>query len=361
MHLLIATGLYPPEIGGPATYTKLFEDRLPKHGIEVSVLPFSSVRHRPRILRHIVYTWKLGTMARAADCILVQDTVSTGVPAAIVARVLRKKLIVRVPGDYAWEQGTQRFGVRDLLDDFQNKTYGLRVAFFRALQRFTVNSATRIIAPSNYLGSIVKKWLKSERPIDVIYNGVDSIRDTGAPLRRTSIDDFNLIVTAGRLVPWKGFDELIAIVAKSEWKLVILGDGPQKEYLTEKIRTLKAEDKVQLLGQVSHADAHTWFTRAAVFVLNTRYEGLSHTLIEAMAAGAPVLVTRVGGNPEVVEDCVNGLLFEAGNTVALERSLALLMQDTALRERLAAAGQARAQDFSIEKCIEKTVALFKSL
>ncbi len=360
MRLLIATGLYPPEIGGPATYTKLFEDRLPKLGTEVSVLPFSSVRDRPRIIRHIAYAWKLIQMARNVDCILVQDTVSTGVPAALVARMLGKKLVVRVPGDYAWEQGTQRFGVSDSLDDFQNRTYGIRVAAMRTMQRFTVNSATRIIAPSNYLARIVKSWLKSERPIDVIYNGVE-LSVTPEPKEDQKIEDVSLIVTSGRLVPWKGMSELIDIAARRSWKLAILGDGPEKEKLQKKINDLKAEEKVQLLGQVSYADAQIWFARAAVFVLNSRYEGLSHTLIEAMAAGAPVVATNVGGNPEVIEDGVTGLLCEVENMAALERSLALLLQDASLRERLGKAARIRAHDFSIEKCVEKTASLLKSL
>jgi glycosyltransferase involved in cell wall biosynthesis len=300
-------------------------------------------------------------MAGSADCILVQDTVSTGVPAALVARLLGKKLIVRVPGDYAWEQGTQQFGVKDSLDDFQNRSYGLRVALLRTMQRFTVNSAMRIIAPSNYLARIVKGWLKSGRPIDVIYNGVEFVHIRPAHGEDKKVDDLNLIVTSGRLVPWKGIGELIDIVARSSWKLIILGDGPEREKMERKIKSLKAEGKVQLLGQVLHTDAQMWFARAAVFVLNSRYEGLSHTLIEAMAAGAPVVATNVGGNPEVIEDDVNGLLCEVGNVAALERSLTLLMQDVSLRERLGKAAQDRARSFSIDTCVEKTTELLKSL
>ena len=148
MRLLIATGLYPPEIGGPATYARLFEERLPGLGFEVTVLPFNTVRHLPPIVRHFVYAWKLAFQARKTDCILVQDTVSTGVPAALVSMILRQKLVVRVPGDYAWEQGTQRFGVIDSLDDFQERAYGWEVALLRALQRFVVRRATKVIVPS---------------------------------------------------------------------------------------------------------------------------------------------------------------------------------------------------------------------
>ena len=78
--VLIATGLYPPEIGGPATYTKLLETRLPEYGFEISVLPFSSVRHLPKIIRHAAYFLKCLSRARAADIVFAQDPVSVGLP-----------------------------------------------------------------------------------------------------------------------------------------------------------------------------------------------------------------------------------------------------------------------------------------
>src|SRR3989344_5996165 len=135
MRILIATGLYPPEIGGPATDAKLFEERLPRYGIEGAGVSFKTVRHLPLIIRHIAYGWKVSRAARSADLILVQDSVSTGLPVAIASFFGGKKFIIRVPGDYAWEQGTQRFGVRESLDDFQKRTYGLPVSVLRAIQR----------------------------------------------------------------------------------------------------------------------------------------------------------------------------------------------------------------------------------
>src|SRR3989338_5487636 len=207
MKIVIATGLYPPEIGGPATYAKLFEERLPKYGIEVSILPFSTVRHLPQIIRHIAYFWKTVRLSRIVDAILVQDTVSTGFPAAVASLLVRKPLILRVPGDYAWEQGIQRFGVRESLDDFQERSYGLRVAVLRAIQRFVARRARRIIAPSKYLASIVNGWVWKKKA-DVIYNGIE-IPATIDTARRE-----NLIVSSGRLVPWKGFKELVEVVAE---------------------------------------------------------------------------------------------------------------------------------------------------
>ncbi len=352
MRVLIATGLYPPEIGGPATYTKLLEERLPQKGFEVSVLPFRTVRHLPPLIRHIAYGWKLASMARHADIILVQDTVSTGFPAAIAAFILRKPLIVRVPGDYAWEQGTQRWGVKEPLEEFQNRLYGWQISVLRWIQRLVVRRAARIIAPSEYLAKIIFGWLSETKQINVIYNGV-VISDASQSEREE-----NLIVSSGRLVSWKGFDALIDIVAKhADWRLTILGDGPEKDLLARKIKDAGAAERITLAGQVSHTEAQRWFKRASVFVLNSGYEGLSHTLIEAMAAGSPVIATRIGGNPEVVRDGIDGVLIPARDEAALEKALREMLSDTNLRAKYSGLAAKRAHEFSIEKTVAKTAEL----
>jgi glycosyltransferase involved in cell wall biosynthesis len=119
--LLLATGIYPPDIGGPATYSKLLYEKLPAQGIAVWVLSFGSVRRYPKAIRHVLYMWKLLWLSRGVDCIYAQDTISVGLPAAIVSKITRKKLLLKIVGDYAWEQGVQRFGVTDRLDVFVTK------------------------------------------------------------------------------------------------------------------------------------------------------------------------------------------------------------------------------------------------
>ncbi|OGG80373.1 hypothetical protein A3A39_04275 [Candidatus Kaiserbacteria bacterium RIFCSPLOWO2_01_FULL_54_13] len=355
MRVLIATGLYPPEIGGPATYAKLFEEQLPRYGIDVSVLPFGTVRSLPPVIRHIVYAWKVVQKARGADLILVQDTVSTGLPVAIVSLLTGKKFILRVPGDYAWEQGTQRFGVRESLDDFQNLSYGPGVGILRLVQRLVVSRAHRVIAPSQYLARIVSGWSTKLRKVEVVYNGIE-IAETLPTTRRV-----NMIVSSGRLVPWKGFEDLIDVIsAHKEWQLEILGDGPQAQELEKRIRKSGAGARVRLRGRVSHSEAREIFASAAVFVLNSRYEGLSHTLIEAMSTGAAVIATRAGGNPEVVRDGVNGILIDVGDKAALEKALEMVLSDVSLRQRLGEAAKKRAMDFSIDKTVEATASLLKS-
>src|SRR3989344_2738828 len=109
--ILVATGLYPPDIGGPATYTKMLETHLPKRGVELTVAPYGWVRRYPKIFRHTAFMWKLIRESRGCDAIYALDPVSVGLPALIASKITRKPLFLRIVGDYAWEQGQLRFGV----------------------------------------------------------------------------------------------------------------------------------------------------------------------------------------------------------------------------------------------------------
>ena len=161
MRILISTGLYFPDIGGPATYTKFLERHLPQNGIDFEVVAFTGVRKYPKIIRHLVYIFLLLKKGRNADIIYALDTVSVGVPALIASFLLRKTLYLRVPGDYAWEQGQQRFGITDTLDEYlvkKEKAFPVRVLAW--LQYRVAKRAAKIIVPSEYMKTVVEFGLK---------------------------------------------------------------------------------------------------------------------------------------------------------------------------------------------------------
>lgn len=353
MRILIATGLYPPEVGGPATYTKLLEERLPSHGIEVEVLPFRAVRHLPPGVRHLVYFGKCFFRARKADIIYGQDTVSVGFPAALAAKLAGKKFLVRVPGDYAWEQARQRFGVGDDIDTFQKKKYGWRVELLRSMQRFVVNRASRVVVPSEYMKEIVWGWIKNpprrtipsaDLPSDFRFgnNAQGRVVTIYSSVEPPAIEEVKwpegfLVVSSGRRVPWKHFDAIERAVAREPaWRFKLIENMP----------------RAQALGWVKAAD---------VFVLNSTYEGLSHALVEAMMLGTPVVATNVGGNPELIENGMTGLLIEPKNDDALYAALKKVESDPDAARSRAQHARERAQEFSIGRTIEKLVALLQSI
>ena len=109
MKIIIAADIYPPDIGGPATYAQFLKTQLPASGIAVELICYSDkaggdvvrvVRSGSRLVRYVNYFWQLKKRARQADVIYAMGPVSAGVPACLVARWLRKPLVVNVVGDY---------------------------------------------------------------------------------------------------------------------------------------------------------------------------------------------------------------------------------------------------------------------
>jgi len=358
MRILLAASMYPPEIGGPATYAKLLVERLPSRGIEVDLLPFSSVRRFPRGIRHVVYTWKIFSRARKADLVFVQDTVSTGLPVALAAFFARRPFILRVPGDYAWEQGRQRFDVRDSLDDFQTKRYGFRIACLRMVQKFVVARASVVIVPSAYFGGIVSAWGVGQDRLRVIYNSID----IGKPIPPAAKPAGHTMVSVGRFVPWKGFDALIGLLPQlPEWNLVLIGNGPERSNLEEKARTLGVEGRVTFTGALSHAEVFGWYEASDAFVLNTSFESFSYQVAEALTVGVPVIATNIGSLPELVENGKEGGLVAPDDMDAIQNALKSVVDEPELWKKRVEAGKVKARLFNPETMLEKFVAVCKSL
>ncbi len=220
MKILIATGIYPPAIGGPATYSKLLHDELPKYGLDVSVCNFGDVLKFPKIVRHAVYFWRLLSASANVDAIYAQDPVSVGFPALLASQVRGKKFILKIVGDYAWEQSTQRFGVTERLDDFSvtSKKYPWRVKFLKKIQKHVADSANKIVTPSSYLKGIISNWGVDSEKITVIYNAFDfkGLSVGKSVLRHKLGMTGTVIISAGRLVPWKGFSALIESLTEAK-------------------------------------------------------------------------------------------------------------------------------------------------
>ena len=364
--VLICTPLYPPDIGGPATYSKLLKDELPKHGFGVDVLSFGSVRKLPRFVRHFVYFLKVLKIGHKFDIIFAQDPVSVGLPSLFAAKVLRKKFILKIVGDYAWEQGIQRFGVEDLLDNFIDKKYGWRVESLRRIQKFTANSADKIIVPSFYLKNIVSRWGVKEDKIKVVYNAFKPSKTSISREEARQKLGLNgvILVSAGRLVPWKGFGVLVKIMSDllkkiPDLKLLIIGDGPRREVLKLQITNHKLQKNVFLVGEVPREKVLMYLCAGDLFVLNTGYEGLSHQLLEAMAVGIPIVTTDLGGNPELIKNKESGLLVEYNNKEELKNAIMDLYKNEEKRTKFVASAQQRAREFTKEKMINELVKILK--
>jgi glycosyltransferase involved in cell wall biosynthesis len=360
MKILIATGLYPPESGGPATFAKLVADKLGP-AYDITVVPFATVRQYPKLIRHVVYFYRLWRAGSQADVLLALDPVSVGLPARCVAAVRNLPFIVRLGGDYAWEQGRQRFGVTCSLDEFANqKSLPLGVRFLQAIQTSVVKAADRVIAPSEYLKSIIARWGISPEKIEVIYSVsyLTGREATGTDTNFALAEASPVLLSIGRLVPWKGFSVLIDVVNELRHQypnilLLIGGDGPEHEALQAKITTLQLTSHVRLLGRLERSEIEVLSQSVDLFVLNTEYEGFSHLLAECMELGLPIVTTKVGGNPELVVPGETGELVPYNDHTALMSAITELVANPEKRHAYKTAAKERVKEFSQERSLER--------
>ena len=174
----------------------------------------------------------------------------------------------------------------------------------------------------------------------------------------------NLILAAGRLDPQKGFVHLIRAFdqlrcAGENWGLVILGEGPERAALESRVRALGLERRVFLPGQAGNMNE--WYKRASLFVLSSLYEGFPNAVLEAMAAGVPVVSFDCNAGPrELIRHGVDGMLVPVGDETALAKSMGVLMHDERLRAEMAGHAIAVRERFSKERVLALWDEAFKA-
>jgi glycosyltransferase involved in cell wall biosynthesis len=204
-----------------------------------------------------------------------------------------------------------------------------------------------------------------------IHNGIDLERLRGeknpAELRKSmgiAADDF-VIGSVGRLTPIKGYQFLLRagkIISRNKpnFKLVLVGDGPERRALTQLARELELEQTVIFTGFTP--DVAEVISIFDIFVLSSLHEGISISLLEALGLGVPAVVTDVGGNPEVVRDGETGLLVPPRDENELARVCLMLLEDKTKREKMGDRGRVLIkQEFSNKQMAERVYRLYRDL
>jgi glycosyltransferase involved in cell wall biosynthesis len=229
---------------------------------------------------------------------------------------------------------------------------------------------TKVVAVSAQIKTTIERsnMCKGEM-IEVIPNGTDLDEfSRNVPWHdvRSSLGiryDEVVLISVGRLVSIKGFENLIEAVGRllSDGvlaKLLIVGDGPDRSRYEELIRGKALSASIRLLGQ--REDVSDLLRSSDCFVLASRSEGLSCSIIEAMAAGLPVVATDVGGNSELVQEGVSGYLVPYGDLDVLVSRLKQIVVDADRRIQLGQAGaDLAAQRFSLKGMVARYVALYE--
>ncbi|MFA4954197.1 MAG: glycosyltransferase family 4 protein [Patescibacteria group bacterium] len=321
MKILIATGIYPPDIGGPATFSRELAREAKRLGHTPTVLCYADAasvkgegwevrtvtRQGGAALRYLRYAFACFSLARRSDVVFLQGSVSEGLPGTLAAILARKPRLMKIVGDYAWEIYRQSGGKNlELLDEFVRRRHAGKIGRLEKIERWSVKRAKSVIVPSRYLKKIVAAWGVSEEKIQVIYNTVRPF-EVATPRdelrRKFGVEGKKVLFYVGRLVPWKNLDFIIEALRDlpQDCLLVIGGDGPCLEDWKKLAQERGVAERVRFLDRIEHAAAGEWFQAADVFILPSGYEGFSHVVVEAASVGLPSFVSDQGGNPETQE------------------------------------------------------------
>jgi glycosyltransferase involved in cell wall biosynthesis len=346
--VVVVSGIWPPDPGGPASHAPALADFLDArgHGVEVVTTAASEPPARPYPVRwasrsspfrHVQSALLVRGAARRAEVVYATSMIRR---AALGARLAATPLVVKLVSDEVFERAAREGRYAGTLDDFQRERGGARTRLLRATRDRALRSARHVFCPSAYLRDLALGWGLDLTRVSVLANPAPEIPPLPArdDLRRELGLDRSTLVFAGRLGPQKAVDTLLrALVDVPDAELVVAGDGPERGALEELVRTLELDGRVSFLGAVPRERVLRLFGAAVASVLPSAWENFPHTVVEALAVGCPVIATSVGGVPEVVRDGENGLLVAPGDSQALAQAIARLLSDEALRERLAAA------------------------
>lgn len=368
-NLFVATGIFHPESGGPATYLREILPAMQRRGWNLRVLSYGDSRLSDdpypvvRVARQ-VYPLRLARYGLAAqrnlawaDVIYLQ---STDLP---LWRRRQAPRVIKIVGDQAWERCIRRGWIApDLnVDDFQTVQGDWRARWQSDSRSRQAAAMDAVIVPSHYLKRMVMGWGVDAAKVHVIHNALreqPAFAESRAEVRADlGWDGRPTLLAAARLHPWKGIDHLMAaMAAMPDLRLVVVGDGPDLGRLQGLAQALG--ERVRFMGRLPRRGVLRLMYAADALVLYSGYEGLSHTLLESLRLGTPVLASDKGGNPELVRHGVNGLLVPYVDIEALGQGIQRLLDH---RDEFAANTQIGLERFAFGTMVEQTDSLLKSL
>ncbi len=368
MRVLVTSPVFPPDLGGPAVYVPSVARFLQERGHDVKVVAFCSdpqpkghtfpvvaISRGNLAVRYLKAFWTVWREARGRDVVYVNEHLA--LLHVLAARLAGVPAVIRIMVDGSWEIAHRKgWAGGDDIVTFQHKGYGWKVRLVRFLQRRWWKWCSHIISCSEFLRQILIQHHgvhpeKVQRIFNA-YHGPDPADVSATPAEARAAmglgEDGRYLLTICRLMNWKRVDGIMRAMVglADDVHLLVAGDGDMLDSWTALAGELGLQDRVRFLGNVPHSDIPTYIRASEVFVLNSEYEGLSHTLLEVQALGTPIIASGVCGNPEVVEDGVNGLLVDPGDPSTLHEALKKMLGDPALARTYAEEGLRRAGQFT---------------
>ena len=369
MKVVVVSGIWPPDVGGPASHAPALAQFLHDRGHHVEVVTTASheparrpyavrwvSRRLPRGVRHAGVASLVTRRARQADVVYATSMVRR---AALGAAAARRPLVVKLVADVAYERSRRAGRFTGSLEEFQRERAGVRVWFLPRTRTTALRRAAHVFCPSDYLRRIALGWGLDPELVSVLPNAAPPLPPL--PSRDEVRAELGLngptLAFAGRLTGQKALEvALAAVAAVPDVSLVLLGDGPERGRLERRAAELGLDGRVRFLGGGTRDDVLRLFRAADASLLSSAWENFPHTVVEALAVGTPVIATDVGGVAEIVHDGENGLLVPPGDVDALAAAVRRLLGEHGLRERLAAAAAPSVEPLAEDRLLARVEA-----
>lgn len=315
MRILITTGIFRPEAGGPATFAAEFAKRLQKTGHKVAVITYSNqphyesdkefpflliriLRSSHKLLNYLRYFWQVYQAAPHFDFIYSLDWFSAGLPVMIAARMRNKKYALRVGGGYIWEKYLSDGKIPVTLKEFyarglQNQYY----IMFVIIRRVFAHASFIIFNSDAQRELYVSQYALNPHKVGTVYNAITEPKISGLVKNyktNISVPDHE-IVFAGRFIKMKNIETLIEAFARlpdTSFNLVLIGEGPTESELRSLVTKLSLTSRVEFLPLMNQTDLYKRIMNSYLFVLPSWTDIAPHQIYECRALNIPFLLTR---------------------------------------------------------------------
>ena len=232
------------------------------------------------------------------------------------------------------------------------------------IERWGEHSAEAVSVITSRLHRLLLSDGVDENRVHLIPPGVDPslfegpFEDPFAGIRRPRV------LFVGRLAPQKGVSTLVeaaGLLKDPSARILLVGDGPERPKLERDAERLGVDDRLHFVGFFAHDRLPAVFAHADLLVLPSLYEELGTVLLEAMQAALPIVASKTGGIPDVIDNGVNGMLVPPGDPEALARAIDCLLADRKLACRLSEGAQERAKDYDWEVLAERVLRVYRGV
>jgi glycosyltransferase involved in cell wall biosynthesis len=335
MKILLTSGIYPPDIGGPASYVPTLAKAFREKGHQTTIVSL-----RPLVRGEVHQEGNAILVKRGFLPLRVVKTVikiflealtanrifSNGLylETAIAARITRTSSVAKIVGDPLWERKRNNGKTSHSITDFQTSHLTLLDRCNRSIHLWSFNSFNVLTCPSEELAAIIRGWGVKPQVI-VIPNGVE------IPTIEPTEKRFDLVYV-GRLVKWKNVDLVIKLSSELRLSAAIIGSGPELPNLKNLAISLNAN--CEFLGDQPKNSIDQVLNESRIFILLSQYEGLSFALLEAMAAGIVPIVSDATGNLDVVTNEYNAVVAPLSDLQTLPNRVKELLNDKSKMQNL---------------------------